>query len=94
MAIKASILAEGGRDGDTLEDVDEFSVKSIVEGQFELANMRMVEVTRSTSEWHWRMTSENLSQTRQLVDLTSMPIGTEAYIYKPPSQQEAINKYR
>jgi hypothetical protein len=52
MAIKASILAEGGRDGDTLEDVDEFSVKSIVEGQFELANMRMVEVTRSTSEWH------------------------------------------
>ncbi len=61
--------------------------------QFELA-MRMAEVTRSTSEWHRRMTSENLSQSGQLVDLTHMPIGAEAYIYKPPSQQEAANKGR
>jgi hypothetical protein len=92
-ATKASILAEGGRDGDILEDVDEFFDKSLVKDQFELA-MRMAEVTRSTSEWHRRMTSENLSQSGQLVDLTHMPIGAEAYIYKPPSQQEAINKGR
>jgi hypothetical protein len=30
MATKASILAERGRDGDALEDVDEFFDKSIV----------------------------------------------------------------
>jgi hypothetical protein len=40
------------------------------------------------------MTSENLSQSGQLVDLAHMPIGEEAYIYKPPSQQEAVNKGR
>ncbi len=77
MATKASILAEGGRDGDTLEDVDEFFDKSIVKDQFELA-MRMAEVARSTSEWHRRMTAEHLR---------NMSIGSEAYIYKPPSQQ-------
>jgi hypothetical protein len=93
MATKMSILAEGGRDGDTLEAVDEIFDKSIVNDQFELA-MRMAEVTRSTSEWHRCMTSENISQTGQLVDLTNMPIETEAYIYKPSSQQEAINKGR
>jgi len=93
MATKVNILAEGGRDGDALEDVDEFFDKSIVKDQFELA-MRMAEVARSTSEWHRRMTSENLSQTGQLVNLANMPIGTEAYIYKPPSQQETIRKGR
>ncbi len=80
MATKASILAEGGRDVDILEDVDEFFDKSIIKDQFELA-MRMAEVTRSTSEWHRRMTSENISQTGQLVDLTNMPIDVEAYNY-------------
>jgi hypothetical protein len=93
MATKASILAEGRRDGDALEDVDEFFDKSIVKDQFELA-MRMAEVTRSTSECHRRMTSENLSQTGQLVNLANTPIGAETYIYKPPSQQEAIRKGR
>jgi hypothetical protein len=29
MVTKASILAEGGRDGDTLEDVDELSTKAL-----------------------------------------------------------------
>jgi hypothetical protein len=94
MATKANILAEGGRDGDALEDVDEFFDKSIVKDQFELA-MRMAEVTRSTSEWHRRMMSEIFSQTGQLmVNLSNMPIGAEAYIYKPPSQQDAIRKGR
>jgi hypothetical protein len=51
MATKANILDEGGRDGDALEDVDEYFDKSIVKDQFELA-MRMAEVARSVSEWH------------------------------------------
>ena len=59
MATKAAILVEGGRDGDALEDVNEYFDKSIIKDQFELA-MRMAELARSTSEWHRRMTSENL----------------------------------
>ena len=55
--------------------VDEFFDKSLVKDQFELA-MRMAEVTRSTSEWHRRMTSENLSQSGQLVNLAHMPTST------------------
>ncbi len=40
------------------------------------------------------MTSENISQTGQLVNLANMPIGAEVYIYKQPSEQEAIRKGR
>jgi hypothetical protein len=76
-----------------LEDVNEYFDKSIIKDQFELA-MRMAEVTRSTSEWHRRMTVENLGQSGQLVNLANMPIGSEAYIYKPPTQQEAIRRGR
>jgi hypothetical protein len=63
-----AIDAEGGRDGDTLEDVDEFFDQSDIKEQFELA-MRMAEVTRSSSEWHRRMTAENLGQHGQVVNL-------------------------
>ncbi len=91
VATKAAILAEGGRDGGALEDVNEYFDKSIIKDQFELA-MRMTEVTRSTSEWHRRMTAENLGQSGQLVNLANMPIGSEAYIYKPPTQQEALRR--
>ena len=93
MATKEAILAEGGRDGDALEDVNEYFNKSIIKDQFELA-MRMVEVTRSTSEWHRRMTAENLGQSEQILNLANMPIGSEACIYKPPTQQEAIRRGR
>jgi hypothetical protein len=93
MATKTNILDDGGKGGDALEDVDEYFDKSIVKGQFELA-MRMAKVARSVSEWHRWMTSENLSQTGQLVNLSNMPIGSEAYIYKPPSQQDVIRKGR
>ena len=87
------IDAEGGRDGDTLEDVDEFFDKSDIKQQFELA-MRMAEVARSTSEWHRRMTAENLGQHGQVVNLSDLPIGAKAYVYKPPTQQETIARGR
>ncbi len=61
-ATKDSTSAEGGRDEDALEDVDQFFDQSIIKDQMELA-VRMAEVTRATSEWHRRMTAENLSQT-------------------------------
>jgi hypothetical protein len=84
-----AIDAEGGKDGDTLEDVDEFFDQSDIKEQFELA-MSMAEVTRSTSEWHRRMTAENLRQHGQVVNLNDLPVGSKAYVYKPPTQQENI----
>jgi hypothetical protein len=58
-ATRYATAAEGGRDEDTLEDVNQFFDQSIIKDQLELA-VRMAEVVRATSEWHRRMTSENL----------------------------------
>jgi hypothetical protein len=89
-ATRESTSAEGGRDGDALEDVDQFFDQSIIKDQMELA-VRMAEVIRSTSEWHRRMTAENLGQTGYAVDLTKYLIGHKAYICKPPTQAETYN---
>jgi hypothetical protein len=72
-AARMPTTAEGGRDGDALENVDQFFDQRIIKDQMELA-VRMAEVTRATSEWHWRMTAENLSQSGYVVDLTKYPI--------------------
>jgi hypothetical protein len=41
------------------------------------------------------MTAENIGKSGHLVNLANMPIGFEAYIYKPPTpQQEAIRRGR
>jgi hypothetical protein len=65
----------------------------IIKEQLELA-VRMAEVVRATSEWHRRMTSENLSQSGQKVDLERYIIGQNAYLYKPPSMNETITRGR
>jgi hypothetical protein len=92
-ATRYAANAEGGRDGDTLEDVDQFFEQSVVKEQLELA-VRMAEVVRSTSEWHRRMTSENLSQSGYAVNLSDYPVGVEAYLYKPPTMAETITRGR
>jgi hypothetical protein len=56
--------------------------------------VRRAEVTRATSEWHKRMTAENLGQTGYTVDLIKYPIGRKAFIYKPPTQAETISRGR
>jgi hypothetical protein len=48
-ATRESTSAEGGRDGDALEEVDQFFDQSIIKDQMELA-VRIAEVSRSTSE--------------------------------------------
>jgi hypothetical protein len=85
--------AEGGRDGDALEDVDAFCDHSIIKEQLELA-VRMAEVVSATSEWHRRMTSDNLSQSGQTVDLEKYVIGHNAYFYKPSSMNKTVTRGR
>ena len=92
-ATRLPTTAEGGRDGDALEDVDQLFDQSIIKDQMELA-VRMAEVTRATSEWHRRMTAENLSQSGYVVDLTKYTVGRKAFIYKPPTQAETIARGR
>jgi hypothetical protein len=65
----------------------------VIKEQLELA-VRMAEVVRATSEWHRRMTSENLSQCGHAVNLDNYPIGKEACLYKPPSMAETITRGR
>ena len=48
-ATRYATTTEGGRDGDTLEDVDQVFDQSIIKDQLELA-VRMAEVVRATSE--------------------------------------------
>jgi hypothetical protein len=55
MATKANVLAEGGRDVDALEDVDEFFDKSIVKDQFELT----IYAYGRSHKIHIRMASNN-----------------------------------
>ncbi len=93
-ATRVSTSAKGGRDGDALEDVDQFFDQSIIKDQMELA-VRMAEVTRATSEWHRRMTAENLvGPTGYAVDLTKYPIGRKAFTYKPLTQAETVSRGR
>jgi hypothetical protein len=73
--------------------VDKFFDQSDIKERFELA-MRMAEVTKSTSEWHRRMTAENLGQHGQVVNLNDLQLGSKAYVYKPPMQQETISRGR
>ena len=56
--------------------------------------MRMVDVAKATSEWHRRMTSNNLSQNGKKIDLEDYQIGTEVYFYKTPTALEAEKKGR
>jgi hypothetical protein len=56
--------------------------------------MRMSEVTKSTSKWHRRMTSQNLSQNGRKVNLEDYKEGTKVYFYKPPSASEAEKRGR
>jgi hypothetical protein len=92
-ATRYATTAEGGRGGDTLEDVDQFFDQSMIKEQLELA-VSMAGVVRTTSEWHRRMSSENLSQSGHVVNLDNYPIGKQAYLYKPPSMAETITRGR
>jgi hypothetical protein len=40
------------------------------------------------------MIAENLGQHGQVFNLRDLPIGSKAYVYKPPTQQETIARGR
>jgi hypothetical protein len=83
----------GGYEHEVKEDIDEIFDKNSLKLQLELS-VRMVEVSRSVSEWHRRMTAEKLNQSGQPVDMSKYPIGTKVFFYKPPSKQETDSKGR
>jgi hypothetical protein len=82
-----------GQDGDAIEDGDATELKGKIKDLVELS-MRMVEVAKSTSEWHRRMTSQNLAQNGRKVNLDDYKEGTKVYFYKPPSASEAEKRGR
>ena len=82
-----------GQDGDGIEDSEPGILQGKIKDLVELA-MRMSEVAKSTSEWHRRMTAQNLGQNGRKIHLDAYVPGTKVYFYKPPSAIEAEKKGR
>jgi len=78
---------------DLLEDVDTTFDNNELKSVMELA-MRMAEIVRSTPEWHRRMTSNKLSQTRKSINYEALIPGAKVYFYKPPSAQDVLERGR
>ncbi len=66
-----------------LKTVNQMKLQGKIKDHVELS-MRMVDVAKATSEWHRRMTSNNLSQNGKKINLEDYRIGSEVYFYKPP----------
>ncbi len=81
----------GGYEHEVDEDIDEFFDKDSLKLQLELS-VRMVEVSRSVSEWHRRMTAEKLNQSGQPVDMSKYLIDTKVFFYRPPSKKKPTVK--
>ena len=84
-----------GQEGDVnaIEDSEPGELQGKIKDLIELA-MRMVDVAKATSEWHRRMTSDNLSQNGRKINLEDYRIGSEVYFYKPPTALESEKKGR
>ena len=84
-----------GQEGDVnaIEDSEPGELQGKIKDLIELA-MRMVDVAKATSEWHRRMTSDNLSQNGKKINLEDYRIGSEVYFYKPPTALESEKKGR
>ena len=80
-----------GQEGDAIEDGEPGELQGKIKDLVELA-MRMVDVAKATSEWHRRMTSNNLSQNGKKINLEDYKIGSEVYFYKPPTALESEKK--
>ena len=73
-----------GQDGDVIEeDNNPKALQGKVKDLVELA-MRMSAVAKSSSEWHRRMTAQNLGQNGKKIEIEKYTPGTKVYFYKPP----------
>ena len=84
---------EGQDDGDVIEDNNSDELQGQVKNLIELA-MRMAEVVKSTSEWHRRMTTQNLAQNGRKINVEDYKIGSKVYFYIPPSAAETEKRGR
>ena len=83
-----------GQDGDIIEEEDNpKALQGKVKDLVELA-MRMSDVAKSSSEWHRRMTAQNLGQNGRKIEIEKYTPGTKVYFYKPTSAMEAEKKGR
>ncbi len=65
-----------------LEDVSPTNNSSLTKSILGLI-MELVTEVRSITEWHRRMTHENLNQSGRVDNLEKLAIGTEVYFSKP-----------
>jgi hypothetical protein len=91
--IEAQRVGRGATDPEILEDVspvfDGSAVKHILEKAIEIA-----EEVKATSEWHRRMSHENLNQKGHRYNLAHYVAGAKVYFYRPPSILDVAKKTR
>jgi hypothetical protein len=61
-------VIEQAADEDVIEDANSFELQGQIKNLIELS-MRMTEVAKATSEWHRRMTSNNLAKNGRRINL-------------------------
>ena len=55
---------------------------------------RLAEDFQRQSQWHKRMNAHNLNQSGKVISDKPLEQGNKVYFYKPPSQQEVIQRGR
>ncbi len=80
-----------GQEGDdnAIEDSEPGELQGKIKDLLIELAMRMVDIAKATSEWHRRMTSDNLSQNGKKINLEDYRIGSKVYFYKPPTALES-----
>jgi hypothetical protein len=91
--IEAQRVGRGATDPEILEEVlpvfDGSAVKHVLEKAMEIADE-----VKAVSEWHRRMTHEELNQKGQQYNMDHLVEGAKVYFYRPPSVLDVVKKTR
>ena len=90
MSPRLQFSTEGDSEDDASFAKWETTVSSKV---LELAT-RLASVAQQNTEWHRRMTSEQLNQAGKPISKVEIPSGSKVYFYKPPTQGQALEEGR
>ena len=55
---------------------------------------RLTTVAQAHSQWHRRMTAQKLNQAGKTIDESKLQVGMDVYFYRPPSQNQVLEKER
>ncbi len=86
-------LQTTAEEGTDLQEPDHKWESTIFHKVCKLAE-RLAEDAQRQSQWHKRMNAHNLNQSGKVISDKPLGQGSKVYFYKPPSQQEVIQRDR